>query len=276
MFKKVTIVGVGLLGGSIGLALKKKRLAGKVTGFFRHKEKIKHAVKIGAVDEGTNDLKTAIRGSDFIILCSPVCDIIHRLKEIKSLGCAGALITDTGSAKLEIVKAARGLNFIGSHPIAGSDQSGIDFAEGGLFKNALCVLTPTGCEPLKSLEAVRRFWKALGAKPVTLRPDAHDNILAFASHLPHALAFSLMAAIPGEMLKFSGNGLKDTTRIALSSPEIWTDIFLSNKKGVLRSIASFERSLKDLKKTLAQDNRQRLLSLLQKSRSKRRGLELKP
>jgi prephenate dehydrogenase len=262
LFKKITIVGVGLLGGSIGLAVKKKGLAQEVIGFFRNKKKIASAVKMGVIDRGTCDLKRCMEESDLVILCSPVSDIIKKLKLIKKLGAKNVLITDTGSTKQEIVKAARGLNFVGSHPLAGSEQSGITYARHELFSGSICILTPTGKEASASTHAIALFWKHLGAHAIMLSPREHDNILSFTSHLPHAAAFSLIDAIPQAYLKFCAGGLKDTTRIAMSNPDIWLDIFTSNKKNMLKAIRLFERSLSEFKKALAQDNRQKLLLFL--------------
>ncbi len=269
-FKKITIIGVGLIGGSIGLAVKKHGLADKVCGFFRNKDKIAAAVKIKAIDVGTNDLKKAITHSDLIILCSPVNDIINKLRAIKKMAGKTTLITDTGSTKLEIVKAARQLNFIGSHPLAGSEQSGISGARADLFKNSILILTPEHCKQSDSLTRLAEFWEKLGAKTIVMTPEKHDHILAFSSHLPHAAAFSLMQALPKEILSFGAGGLKDTTRIALSSPDIWADIFISNKSEILKSINAFEASLKTIKKAIAGQNKKELLSFLKRSKDKRK------
>ena len=242
LFKKIAIVGVGLIGGSLGLAIKKKKLADQVVGFFRHKNKISQAIKLKAVDAGTNDFALAVQDSDFIILCSPVSDIVRRLKELKKAKIT-ALITDIGSTKSEITKAGRDLNFIGSHPLAGSEKNGIAFARADLFKISLCVLTPGNNLSASSLEKVNRFWRLLEAKTVVLSPDEHDRILSFASHLPHVAAFALMNTVPKEMLPFAAGGLRDTTRIASSDPKIWSDILLSNNKHLLKTIEAFQVSL---------------------------------
>lgn len=275
IFNKVTIVGVGMLGASIGMALKEKRLAGRVVGFFRHKGKIAFAKKIGAIDQGTDDLREALKGSDLIILCSPVGGIIDTLKCFKNIRPHHALITDIGSTKGEIVGAASGLNFIGAHPLAGSEHSGADFAKADLFKDTLCILTPTKNSSKTSVKKISAFWQGLGAKPIVMDPETHDAILAFTSHLPHALAFALIRAIPRNSLKFSAGGLKDTTRIALSHPEIWTDIFLSNRREVLRSLAAFDKSIKKLAAAISKKDKGMLLSLLKKAQETRKTLPRK-
>ncbi|MFH0940787.1 MAG: prephenate dehydrogenase/arogenate dehydrogenase family protein [Candidatus Omnitrophota bacterium] len=269
-FKKITIVGVGLLGGSVGLAVRKHKLADKVTGFFRDKGKIAAAVKMGAVDEGTDDLKKAVALSGLIILCSPVSDIIKKLKILKKIAGKTTIITDTGSTKSKIVKAATPLNFIGSHPLTGSEQSGVSHARADLFKNSILILTPQHCKQSKSLTRLAEFWEKLGSKTIVMTPEKHDHILAFSSHLPHATAFSLMQALPKETIGFAAGGLKDATRIALSNPDIWADIFLSNSKEVLKSINAFETSLKTLKKAVAGQDKKELVCFLRQAKDKRR------
>jgi prephenate dehydrogenase len=275
-FHKVTIIGVGLLGGSIGLALKKKRLAREVVGFFRDKKKIAAAVKTGAIDTGTSDLKTAVCGSDFIILCSPIHDIIEKLKSFKKWGLTEALLTDTGSTKAEIVKNAQGLDFVGSHPLAGSEQSGIAHAADDLFINSVCLLTPTSKTRASSVARIREFWKILGAQPVALSAQEHDRILSLTSHLPHAAAFSLVNAIPLPLLRFSAGGLRDTTRIALSNPDIWMDIFLSNKRDLCRAVSCLEKTLREFKNAVAGGDRKKILRFLKKAQNKRINLAHAP
>jgi prephenate dehydrogenase len=275
LFKKVTIVGIGLLGGSLGLAIKKKKLAGSVVGFFRHKDKIRQALQMGFLDAGTDDFREAIRESDFIILASPVSDIIKRLRELKKLK-TKALLTDIGSTKSEIVKTGRGLNFIGSHPLAGSEKSGMAHARGNLFKGSLCLLTPPHEVSSLSLAKLSRFWKCLGTKTIVLSCDEHDRILAFVSHLPHVAAFALMKTIPNKTLSFAAGGLKDTTRIALSNPKIWNDILLSNKKRVLKSIKAFEETLAEIKKALLENDTSKLTSLLAQAQKKRKQIQQRP
>ncbi len=270
--KKISIIGVGLLGGSIGMAVKKKNLAEKVVGFFRHKKKIEAALQANAIDMATLDFDEAIKDSDLIILSSPVSDILARLKQIKKTAFKDTLITDTGSTKEKIVKEADGLNFIGSHPLAGSEQSGLQFASPGLFSGSICILTPNNNKNKTSVKRITEFWNELGCQTITMLPKSHDRILAFTSHLPHAIAFSLIKSIPQKMLKCSAGGIKDTTRIALSNPDIWLDIFLSNRDCVLRSIGALEKSLAEFKNALKAKDRQKLLSFLKTAQNKRKNI----
>lgn len=268
LFKKITIVGVGLLGGSIGLAIKKKKLAEVVTGHFRNKNKIAAAVRRGALDNGTDDFNKAIADSDLIILCSPVKDIMHKLKRLKN---TKALITDTGSTKAAIAAAARSSNFVGAHPLAGSEQSGLSFAHADLFKGTLCILTPqkSGKTATKKIE---KFWRGLGAKTILMAPRRHDRVLAMTSHLPHVAAFALAKILPADLAAFCAGGFRDTTRIALSNPGLWRDIFLTNKEPVLKSIAAFESSLKELRRSILTGDGQGLAAFLKKARQKRQNL----
>lgn len=271
-FQKVAIIGVGLLGGSIALAARKKKLARNVVGFFRDKKKGTAAVKMGIVDRAETDLQKCVKGSDFIILCSPVADITHNLSLIKKWGDPCALIMDIGSTKHEITRAAAGLNFVGAHPLAGSEQSGAAFSRIDLFLGCLTILTPTKKTPRSSVRRVKEFWNALGSQTILMDPAAHDKILALTSHLPHAIAFSLIQAIPPPAFRFSAGGLRDTTRIALSSPRLWLDIFQSNKHEILLALAAFEKSLEAFKSALAGQDRKKLLSFLKAAQSARMKL----
>lgn len=271
-FEKIAIIGVGLLGGSIGLAVKKKKLAREVVGFFRDKKKGTSAVKRGIVDRAETDFQKCVKSSDFIILCSPVADIVKKLSLIKKSGKRDALIADIGSTKREIARAAAGLNFIGAHPLAGSEQSGAAFARADLFLGCLTILTPADNAAESSVRRVKEFWNALGSEAILMSPQAHDTALALTSHLPHAIAFSLIKAIPAQTFRFSAGGLRDTTRIALSDPHLWLDIFESNKHEILRALAAFEKSLKGFKSALACRDRKKLLTFLKAAQNARMKL----
>lgn len=273
-FKKVAIIGVGLLGGSIGMAIRQKKMAGKVTGFFRNKGKIKKALQLKIIDEGTDNFKTAVKNADFIILCTPISDIINKLKILKKMNMPNALITDVGSTKSDIVKFARGLNFVGSHPLAGSEQSGIEYARADLFKDSVSVLSVGAYEKKESLKQIRSFWEKLGSKTIILTPPSHDRLLAYSSHLPHAIACALMKTVPQNAFPYSAGGLKDTTRVALARTNMWADIFLSNQHNVLKALVSFEKTLKEFKEALKEKNRKKISNLLKKSRVKRTKLLL--
>ncbi len=271
-FKKITIIGVGLLGGSIGMAIKEKKLAQEVCGFFRNKIKIKKAMALKAVDYGTDDMGEAVQKADLIILATPVSDIINKLKWMKTNNII-SLITDIGSTKRDIIKAAEGLNFIGSHPLTGSEQSGIEHAQSSIINNSISILTPISQKEQEcSLKKIKFFWQQLGAKTTVLSAKTHDQLLAYSSHLPHALACTLIQSIPDKNFLYSAGGLKDTTRIALAETTMWIDIFLSNKKEVLGAISTFEKKLAYFKTALQGKNKPKLSSFLKKARTKRAKL----
>jgi len=269
-YKKVAILGVGLLGGSIGLVLKKRRLAQEIVGHFRNPKKIRPAVRLGLIDTGTTDLKEAVRDADVVVVCTPVSDIERKLTLLKTLVGPQALVTDTGSAKVSILRAAGRLNFIGAHPLSGSEQSGASAAHADLLRDSICILTPK--KRTKAWKKAVLFWNRLGCRVFTMKAQRHDFILGRISHLPHLAAFALMAAVPRQALPFAAGGLKDTTRIALSSPLLWADIFLANRRELLPALASYERALALFKAALRSRCRRRLLSFLTASQHKRQAV----
>ena len=193
LFKKIAIVGVGLIGGSIGLAIKKKGLAGKVIGIGQRRKSLDEALAIGAVDEAYLDLGN-INGADLVILAAPVSEIIKIIPRLPGLVDKDTVIIDAGSTKSEILKTAQRykLNFIGCHPLAGMEKKGSQYARDSLFENSWCLVTPSRGTDKSGLEKVKRFWRALGAKVKVLDARTHDKILAFTSHLPHLVVFGLL------------------------------------------------------------------------------------
>ncbi|MDD4980543.1 MAG: prephenate dehydrogenase [Candidatus Omnitrophica bacterium] len=270
LFNKVAIVGVGLIGGSMALAIKRKGLAREVVGVSRHKSTLSLAKKNRVIDRGSQGLDI-IKGADLVILATPVNTILRLAPDIFRLIPAGSIVTDVGSTKKEIAACLSKIfpNYVASHPLAGSEKRGVNNACAGIFKNSLCILTPTGKTNPKALKKIGRLWHELGARIVFLRPDIHDKALAFVSHLPHAIAFSLIGAIPGEYLKLGANSLKDTTRIALSDSCLWADIFLSNRKNMLEAIESFQGSLFRIKSAIQKKDRKMLIKILKEAKKKR-------
>lgn len=276
ILSKVTIVGLGLLGGSIGLGIKKRKLAKNVSGCFRDPAKISLAKKMGAIDEGCLNLKEAMSGSELVILATPVQEILNKIAEIKKIKEFSGIITDVGSTKSLILKTASGLRFIGSHPLAGSEKQGIKNARKDLFCNSLCILTPQKNFAPGDLKLVGSFWQDLGSHCVTMDAIEHDRILALTSHLPHVLSYLLAASIPGKDARFSGASLKDLTRIALSSPELWATIFSSNKKYLLSAISVFEKQLASFKTALLKKDQKKLLHILKNSKQSRERWKIDP
>ena len=272
LFNRITIIGLGLIGGSLGLAIKRSRLAKEVVGVSRRRSTIRRAISLGVVDVATRDLTKGVEDADLIILTAPVLTIMDIARRISRHLKKGAIVIDAGSTKKDIVKnietiLPRNVNFIGSHPIAGSEKSGVSYADKDLFKDAYCILTKTRRVNPETLARIRKFWTALGMKIEVMNPDTHDKIISRLSHLPHAIAVSLCSASSKKDLYLAAGGLKDTTRIASGNPELWKDIFVTNRKNVLSDIKVFKRELSKIEKALKETSGAELLRLLKKAKS---------
>lgn len=275
LFNKVAIVGTGLIGGSIALAIKRKRLAREIIGVSRHKKSLLLAKRKGAIDKGSQKL-SIIKDADLLILATPVKAIINLAPKIAGIVKKECIVTDVGSAKEEIVSVFEKIfpNYVGSHPLAGSEKRSIANAHPDIFKGSLCILTPTENTNNKALKKIKVLWAKIGVKLVLLNPVIHDKILSFVSHLPHAVAFSLMGTMPQGYLKFASGGLKDTTRIVASDSELWSDIFLSNSKNVLEAIKSFRNNVSHLETALKKKDKKTLIHILREAQKKRASLVL--
>lgn len=273
MFKKVAIIGTGLIGASLGLALKKKGLAGEIIGVSRHNNSLAIARRNRAIDRGSLNLNI-IREADLVILATPVKTIISLAPAVARIIKPSCIVTDVGSTKKEIVsKLDRLFTFyLGSHPLAGSEKRGVNHANGELFKNSICILTPTRETRRIALRKIKTLWKRLGSKVLCFSPDEHDRILSFASHLPHLLAFSLIRTVPQGFLRFSGGGLRDTTRIAASDSQVWSDVFLTNRKHLLKALAALEKELSRMKKYIRNKDNATLARMLKDAKGKRDSL----
>lgn len=271
LFNRITIVGVGLIGASLAKTIKKKHISKKVIGYFRNKEKLKKALREKIVDEGHLDLDSAISKSELVVLALPINQILNFMHKIKKGQNKKVLTIDVGSTKSLVTAVADklNLNFVGTHPLAGSEKKGMNFSSSDLFDNSIVIITPSKKTDKKSLAKISRFWKKLNTRTIIFSPRQHDIILSYISHLPHLIAFSLINSIPDKYMKFGASGLKDSTRIALSDGQIWADIFLSNKKELLVSIKSFESQLKKLKTIIQKNKRSQILHFAKSSREKR-------
>lgn len=259
-FKQVTIVGVGLIGGSLGMFLKQNAMADSVVGVGRRIENLKTAVELGAIDRYVSDAKDGVREADLVILATPVDTYERHVKEWGSCLKSGAIVSDVGSVKGALVEQVERLlpnnvRFVGAHPIAGKEKTGVAAGSVTLFKGARCILTPTKRTDPQALRTIRALWEAAGSVVLTMDPVLHDKVLGAVSHLPHIAAFALINALTEvqqttpelDLLAYSGGGLRDTTRIAASSPEMWRDIFLWNRDNLVRQIETYERYLRQLK-----------------------------
>lgn len=273
LFDTIAIVGVGLIGGSMAKDIKKKRLAHRTIGVSRHKNTLVLARKSRIIDNGSQDL-SIVKDADLVVLATPVNTILKLSQEIGKFVSKDCIVTDVGSTKKKIVSKLSKIfpNYVGSHPLAGSEKHGVANVQTGLFKGSLCLLTPTKDTSPKALKKIKDLWSNLGATVAFLNPDTHDKILSFVSHLPHAVAFSLIGTVPDKYLKFSANGLRDSTRIALSDSRLWTDIFLSNRKYMLESIEVFQNKLSAVKSAINNRDEKALIKILNKSKCKRETL----
>ncbi|MCM8790855.1 MAG: prephenate dehydrogenase/arogenate dehydrogenase family protein [Candidatus Omnitrophica bacterium] len=275
-FKRITIIGVGLIGGSIGLAAKNRRLAEEVVGVFRHRSTLNRALRHKAVDKGFMTIEEGVRDADLIILATPVHSIPVLVREAVNFAKKGAIITDAGSTKGWIVAKCENalgrhsqVSFVGSHPMAGSEHTGVEFAKADLFEGSLCIVTRTVSTDKRALGVVSGFWRSLGAKVKIMSPSEHDRTVALVSHLPHVVAFSLAGAVPGREMECSAEGFRDTTRIASSDPELWADIFLTNKKALLEAARMFESYYGKVIKAIAGGQYLATVKMLGKAKAKR-------
>ncbi len=280
LFKRVTIVGVGLMGGSVGLAIRKYRLAKEVIGLSQKQSSLVAAIKKKAIDTACSDVPKAIRNADLVILATPVDSIIKLLTTISPYLRRGCVVTDIGSSKVEVVSAAEkvlsnNVIFIGSHPLVGSEKQGVEFATAELFDHSQCIMTPTKKTHYSAQEKVKKLWTKIGSHVSILSAQEHDEIMAYTSHLPHLLAFGLVEVISPEQLKFAAKGLLDTTRIAGSSPQMWNDICLSNSQNVLKSLDHFVKDLSILRKAIVNKDQSTLLEYLTRAQKKRNAITVK-
>ncbi len=269
-FRQIVIVGVGLIGGSIGMAVRRKRLSETVIGIGPREDELKQAVALKAIDAyetADRKIKKAVEGADLVVLAAPVGRLETAARDLSSAIPETTVVTDVGSVKGPMVGRLEATfspdpssrsRFVGGHPIAGRETSGVEAASANLFAGALCILTPTDRTDPKAVETVKRFWTAIGARTVSMDPDAHDRILAIVSHLPHLVAYTLVNTVldlqskNGDLLSYSGGGLRDFTRVAASSPEMWRDICLFNRDNLLAVIEAYEKTLDRLKRLMVE------------------------
>ncbi|MFH1753096.1 MAG: prephenate dehydrogenase/arogenate dehydrogenase family protein [Candidatus Omnitrophota bacterium] len=276
-FGKIAIIGVGLIGGSIGLAVKSKRLASKVVGIGHRQSSINRALKLKAIDIGTLDPREGVKGADIVILAMPILSMLGMVKKITPHLKDGAILTDVGSTKgvltREIDNAIpKRVRFVGAHPMAGSEKRGVDQARRDLFCGSLCILTKAGSANAKSLNIIKGLWRKMGAEVVVLSPERHDRVVAEISHLPHMLVFSMLSGIDLGSLKFASSGFCDTTRIAASDPKIWRDITITNSGEIIRSISGFKKELSSLEKAIRQRDGAALLRIFKLAKARRERL----
>ena len=274
---KLTIIGAGLLGGSIGLAARARGLAKRVSALVRRPESVAECRALGIADEVTLDLSEAVAGADLIVLCSPISGMAGLAKRTLPDLKPGAIITDVGSTKQQLVAkltplyAGAGARFVGSHPMTGSDQAGPSAARAGLFDGTVCVVTPIRDTDADALATVNDFWTGLGSRPIVMPADTHDRLVARCSHLPHLLASALAMRVldpaHGEQqAQLCATGFRDMTRLASGSPVMWRDIVGSNRNDILAAIDEFADELGQLRGLIAGDSPEAIETWLQRAR----------
>lgn len=275
--RTLAIVGVGLIGGSLGLAARRHGLARHVLGVGRQQASLDRALAVGAIDEPCLHLPDAARRSDLVVFCTPVTLIVSQVLEAAPHCPPGALLTDAGSTKAAIVRALEGrlppgVAFIGSHPLAGSEKRGPEHARADLFQGRTVVLTPTDRDPPDALARLTSFWEALGSRVCLLSPEEHDRALALTSHLPHLAAAALAGLLPPELASLTATGFRDTTRVAAGDPSLWTGIFQHNHAALLDALARLTERLDDFRRALQRDDAAALDSLLTQAKTVRDAL----
>ena len=278
--KKISLIGAGLLGGSLGLAIRKRELSARVHAYVRRAESVEECRRMGVAQLATQNIKEAVEGAELVILCTPLSQMRELTLQMRPYLAAGAVVTDVGSVKAGVVQELVPLlskvkaMFVGSHPMAGSEKAGLAAARANLFENAICLVTPTPQSPVCAVEAVQDFWKALGGCPVRMSPEMHDDLVSRSSHLPHVVAaelanYVLSPAHPREQAMVCASGFRDTTRIAASSPEMWRDVAMANRKNLSRVLGVFIEDLQEFQLALEREDAGAIEEFFTKARQRR-------
>ena len=267
ILNKLVIIGVGLIGGSFALALRRASLVEHIVGIGRSRENLLRAKELGVIDEIANDLQETLKDADLVLLAVPVGQIGKTIAQISVYLESKTIVTDVGSTKQDVIIAARSFlahnlrNFVPSHPIAGTELSGVNAANANLFHHKHLILTPLEETSVDAIHYITSLWQSCGARISQMQASQHDEIFATMSHLPHILAFTLMNHVctiakgsPSNLLRFAGTSFLDFTRIASSSPEMWRDICLTNQASLLCQIDAYQDELATLRKMLANND----------------------
>jgi len=271
------VVGVGLIGGSIGLALRKRELADRVIGIGRRQASLRIARRVGAVTNTTIDLPKGVAEADLVVVCTPVGRIVEHARAAAEHCRPGTLITDAGSTKQEIVRALDerlpgGCRFLGGHPLAGSEKSGPAHAHAELFEGRVAVVTPTVNTRAEDYDRVEHFWQLLGSVVVRMSPEEHDRALAMTSHLPHVAAAALAATVPEQLFRLTGTGMLDTSRLAAGDVELWKQILMLNRENVLSALEQYGAQLRTLHQALCSGDFEAVEEFLRTAKKKRDAL----
>jgi prephenate dehydrogenase len=273
----LSIVGVGLIGGSIGLAVRQRKLAERVRGIGWRQQALDEAISLGAIDNGTLNLREGVVDADAVIFCTPVAGMVEQILTVAASAKRGTLLTDVGSTKAVIVgevenRLPAGVDFVGSHPLAGSEKRGVRFADATLFEGRLAIVTKTPKTSAVALERTKALWEALGSQVRVMNPSEHDRAVAITSHLPHLLAATLAGILPPELTELTASGFRDTTRIAAGDPGLWSGIFGQNRTAVLAALAMFRERLQRIQDALERDDVAEIKQWLESAQKIREGL----
>ena len=280
-FKKVSVAGLGLIGGSLAAALRESGEVGEVFGVDRDAESLRFALENGVADAGSSEIDPGISGSQVVVVATYVDTIARVAGEVSGFVSPGTVVCDVGSVKTGIVremeKGPGNIRFVGAHPIAGKETSGVRESDPGLFSGKKCVVTPVESTSPEALSAVKTLFSLVGSDVVEMDPESHDEVFSLVSHLPHAVAYSLASAVASggrdrNLFDFSGGGLADFTRIAGSSPEMWAGIFIENRDALLGAIRGFAGKLGEIEKAVASGNVENLAALLREARDSKKNL----
>lgn len=276
----LSIIGVGLIGGSLARALRKAKLVNRVTGCNRNEDTLKKAIELDVIDDYSLDINEAVTGADVVVICTPLSTTEKLLPQIVASLKPDAVLTDVGSAKGSVVSAAQKVmgdkfsRFVPGHPIAGTEQSGVEASFAELFIDHRVILTPLEVTDAAAHKLITDMWQAVGADVIDLDVKHHDDVLAATSHLPHMLAYALVDCLAGmqereEIFKYAAGGFADFTRIASSSPEMWHDICFSNRDALLNSLELFSEHINEIKAAIENSDSEQLLSIFKRAKQAR-------
>lgn len=283
-FRRVALIGIGLIGSSIACALRRHGLAGEIVCSARTEATRTRALELGLVDRAVADSDEAVDGADLVVLCSPVGTYGDIAARIAGRLAPGAIVTDVGSVKQAVVRDVgphipEGVHFVPGHPVAGTEHSGPESGFAELFEERWCILTPPPGTNAQAVERVARLWRRLGSNVEIMEPSHHDKVLAVTSHLPHLIAYTIVGTATdleettrSEVIKFSAGGFRDFTRIAASDPVMWRDVFLHNREAVLEMIQRFTEDLTALQRAIRWGEGEKLEELFTRTRAIRRGI----
>jgi cyclohexadieny/prephenate dehydrogenase len=284
LFGRLALIGTGLIGSSIARAARAQRLAGRIVATARTAATRRRAMELGLADQVVDTNAEAVEGADLVIVCIPVGQCGAAAREIAPHLAPGAIVSDVGSVKAQVVRdmaphLPQGVHFVPAHPVAGTEYSGPDAGFAELFIDRWCILTPPENGDAAAVERLSAFWSGLGAKVATMSAEHHDLVLAITSHVPHLIAYSIVgtaddlsAVTRSEVLQYSAGGFRDFTRIAASDPTMWRDIFLANKTGVLAMLGRFHEDLAKLTTAIEAADGDTLFDLFARTRAIRRGI----